>query len=54
MLKLIYLVVNIAWAIRPLDEYVSAEDPNYGWYEVDNSTFHSAAGGTGYVLNVTS
>lgn len=41
-------------AIKPLDEYVSAEEPDYGWYEVENSTFHSLWGGTGHVLNVTS
>jgi hypothetical protein len=50
----IYILAKVANAIRPLDEYVSAEDPNYNWYEVENSTFKSLWGGTGHVLNVTS
>jgi PhoPQ-activated pathogenicity-related protein len=40
--------------MKPFDEYVSAIDENYGWYEVENSTFKSLWGGTGHVLNVTS
>ena len=37
-----------------LDDYVSAEDPNYGWRHVEELKFKSLYGGTGYVLNVTS
>ena len=37
-----------------LDDYVSAEDPNYKWEHVERLKFHSLWGGTGYVLNVTS
>jgi hypothetical protein len=43
-----------AGAMKPLDDYVSAEDPHYNWYELESNKFHSLLGGTGYVLNVTS
>jgi hypothetical protein len=38
----------------PLDDYVSAEDENYQWRNVEKLQFKSLYGGTGYVLNVTS
>ena len=48
------LLISVVAAIRPLDEYVSAEDPNFQWHEVENTTFSTLWGGTGHVLNVTS
>jgi PhoPQ-activated pathogenicity-related protein len=46
--------ISIVSAIKPLDEYVSKEEPDYGWYFIEDYTFKSLWGGTGYVLNVTS
>lgn len=46
------LVVAVARA-TPLDEYVSAVDPHYGWTDTGHR-FKTTLGGTGYVLNVTS
>jgi hypothetical protein len=54
MINILILAISSVAAMRPLDDYVSKEDPNYKWYEVENSTFHSLWGGTGHVLNVTS
>ena len=37
-----------------LDDYVSAEESKFNWYQVENNTFKTLYGGTAYVLNVTS
>ena len=55
MLKYLFSLCTLgANAIKPLDDYVSAEDPNYSWYEVKEHQFKSLWGGTGHILNVTS
>ena len=37
-----------------LNDYVNAVEPEYGWYEVSNSSFTTLFGGQAHVLNVTS
>ena len=50
------LICIVATFVRgnELDDYVSADDENYTWSQVERLKFKSLWGGTGYVLNVTS